>query len=189
MKISKLYYIIFSLFIVFSCTKKEQEELSDLEKIKHNNKVSYPSTKMDSLQAIHSITKQKIQELLDLSAIYASGHKNTDVDSLIYDQINSYFITPDSNKIKPLISELDSLKVKNIKVKSLDIHQKITDKDTLDIATFTIEYFGKDKKRLGYFDKQASYILKKSPIQFVKEFKFYFIDFDLKENTSSEVTK
>lgn len=145
-----LLILIFSL-LAFSCSKKETEEISDLEKIKHNNRKSYPSAKMDSAQAINSITKQKVQELLDLSTIYASGNKSTDVDSLIYRQIESYFLKPDSNKIKPLISELDSLKVKNIKVKSLNIFQKIDGKDTLDIADFTLEYLGKNKNSLGFF--------------------------------------
>lgn len=189
MKTSNFIFALIGFITLFSCQKKEQEGLSDIDKIKHNNKNSYPSIKMDSTQAMHSITQQKLQELLDLSAIYATGNKNTQVDSLIYDQINSYFLSPDSTKISPLLHELDSLKVKDIRVKSLAISQKITEKDTLDIASFTIEYLGKDKKSLGYFDKKASYILKKSPVKFVKEFKFYFVDFDLKENTESEVTK
>ena len=193
MKRSKL--LILAAFIASICTacKKEPEEISDLDKIKYNNKKSsYPTVKMDSAQAINSITKQKVQELLDLSAIYASGNKNSEVDSLIYNQISSYFINPDSTKINPLISELDSLKVRNIKVNSLDINKEIKGKDTLDIASFTLEYFGKNRNSIGHFNKKASYILKKSPIKFVKEFKFYFIDFDLKEensNTPSGVTK
>ena len=144
---------------------------------------------MDSAQAINNITKQKIQELLDLSAIYASGNRNTGVDSLIYNQINSYFLSPDSIKIKPLIAELDSLKVKNIRVINLEINEEITDKDTLNIANFTVDYTTKGKKSIGFFDKKASYILKKSPVKFVKEFKFYFIDFDIKDSTSVGVTK
>lgn len=191
MKKSNLYIISILAFflLIFSCSKKEQDERTDLEKIKQNNKKSYPSVKMDSAQAINSITKQKVQELLDLSTIYASGNKNTDVDSLIYDQITSYFITPDSNKIKPLIAELDSLDVKYIKVKSLEIGQEIKDRDTLNIASFSLEYFDNQRNNIGNFNKKASYVLKKSPIKFVKEFKFYFIDFDLKENTSSGQTK
>lgn len=182
--------ILFFIFLSFlSCNKQKQDDISDLDKIKQSNKNSYPSTKMDSAQAINSITKQKVQELLDLSSIYASGNKNTEVDSLIYNQIESYFLTPDSLKIKPLISELDSLKVKSLKVTHLEINQEIKDKDTIDIAHFTIEYFGKNKQSLGYFDKKATYILKKSPVKFVKEFKFYFIDFDVKEKTSEGVTK
>lgn len=163
--------------------------MSDLDKIKKNNQTSYPSVKMDSATAIQSITQQKVQELLDLSTIYASGHRNTGVDSLIYNQISGYFMVADSGKITPLIRELDSLKVKNIKVKTLNISQEINEKDTLDIASFTLEYFGENKKSIGYFDKKASYILKKSPVKFVKEFKFYFIDFDLKENTPTGQTK
>lgn len=188
MKTKLLIISILSLFLL-ACKKNKEQEISDLDKIKKNNKTSYPSIKMDSAQAIQSITQQKVQELLDLSAIYASGGQNTEVDSLIYHQISGYFIKADSTKIEPLIRELDSLKVKNIKVKTLHISQEINEKDTLDIASFTLEYFGGDKKSLGYFDKKASYILKKSPVKFVKEFKFYFVDFDLKENTSLGQTK
>lgn len=188
-KIKSLFLIIISCLFVFSCSKKETEEMSDLDKIKHHNKTSYPSIKMDSAQAINNITKQKIQELLDLSAIYASGNRNTGVDSLIYNQINSYFLSPDSIKTKPLIAELDSLRVKNIRVINLDIDKQITDKDTLNIANFTVEYITKDRKSIGFFDKKASYILKKSPVKFVKEFKFYFIDFDIKDSASVGVTK
>lgn len=186
---NKIILIISLFFLVFSCHKKQ--EMSDLDKIKLNNKKSYPTTKMDSTQAIHTITQQKAQELLDLSAIYSSGNKNTDVDSLIYSQISSYFLTPDSSKILPLIKELDSLKVKSIKVRNLNLEQKLIKNDTLDIADFTLEYFGKNNDRIGFFDKKATYILKKSPIKFVKEFKFYFLDFgwEEKDSISEGVTK
>lgn len=52
-----------------------------------------------------------------------------------------------------------------------------------------MEYFDKNKETIGYFDKTATYILQKSPVKFAKEFKFYFIDFDLKENTPLGDTK
>lgn len=189
MKKSNIIIIICIFLSFLSCNKPSQAEISDLDKIKQSNKNTYPSIKMDSVQAINSITKQKVQELLDLSAIYASGNKNTGVDSLIYDQISSYFFTPDSLRIKSLINELDSLRVRSIKVRHLDINQEIKNKDTIDTAHFTIEYFTNNKKSLGYFDKKATYILKKSPVKFVKEFKFYFIDFDVKEVNSKGVTK
>ena len=190
-KIRNLIFSLFAvLFIAFSCNKK-QEELSDLDKLKHSNKKSYPAVKMDSAQAINSITKQKIQELLDLSILYAAGNKDTDIDSVIYDQMNSYFLKPDSAKTIPLLKELDSFKVKNARVNTLDITKKINGKDTIDIASFEVEYFGTHQKSIGTFNKKARYILKKSPVQFVKEFKFYFVDFDFKEkeNTASGVTK
>lgn len=186
---NSLIFGILIFFLLFSCNKK-QEEISDLEKIKYsNNKNSYPKIKMDSAQAINSITKQKVQELLDLSVIYASGNKNTEIDSLIYSQITSYFTQADSTRINPLIKELDSLKVKSIKVKELTTHQEFKGRDTINIASFTIEYFGKNKEKIGYFDKKASYIFQKTPVKFAKEFKFYFCDFDLKENTPSSDTK
>ena len=90
MKKSKLLILAAFIASIYTACKKEPEEISDLDKIKYNNKKSsYPTIKMDSAQAINSITKQKIQELLDLSAIYASGNKNSEVDSLIYNQISS----------------------------------------------------------------------------------------------------
>ena len=58
MKRSKL--LILAAFIASICAacKKEPEEISDLDKIKYNNKKSsYPTIKMDSAQAINSITK------------------------------------------------------------------------------------------------------------------------------------
>lgn len=173
---------ILAILFLWSCQNKETEERSDLDKIKQNNR---QVLKMDSAQSIQSITQQKVQELLDLSTIYASGNKNTVVDSLIYDQIAGYFVEPDSAKINPLISELDSLKVKNVKVKNLDISQWVEGRDTLNVASFTLEYSRKDRSRIGFFEKKASYVLKKSPITFVKEFKFYFLDFDIQSPKDS----
>lgn len=182
MKRIKFLFILTNLLYLFSCSQKEAEERSDLDKIRQNNKQVH---KMDSTQSIQNITLQKVQELMDLSAIYASGNKNTEVDTLIYEQISGYFSEPDSTKINPIIRELENLKVKNVRVKNLDITQQINDKDTLDIASFVLEYSRKDKSRIGFFEKQASYTLKKSPIQFTKEFKFYFIDFDIQPSNDS----
>ena len=79
-----VFLLIALFFVVFSC-KKENTEPSDLEKLRNNNnKISYPVTKMDSAQAISFITKQKIQELLDLSTLYTSGNRDTEIDSVIY---------------------------------------------------------------------------------------------------------
>lgn len=64
MKTSNFIFALIGFITLFSCQKKEQEGLSDIDKIKHNNKNSYPSIKMDSTQAMHSITQQKLQELL-----------------------------------------------------------------------------------------------------------------------------
>lgn len=124
--ISNLLFLVFgTLFFVISCDKKGNEK-SDLEKLRQsNNKKSYPVTKMDSLQAIQFITKQKIQELYDLSALYTSGNKDTEIDSVIYEQMMGYFAQPDSTKMANTLKEMDSLKVKEAKVGNIEVNKNI----------------------------------------------------------------
>ena len=186
-----IIFLIIILITFFSC-KKSTEELSDLEKLRrNNNRTSYPVNKMDSAQAIQFITKQKIQELLDLSALYSNGNRDTEIDSVIYAQMKGYFSEPDSTKLKPLISQLDSLKVGSAKVGNLKVEKKIVGSDTIELAHFDVEYYDKANKLIGNFNKTAQYQLKKSS-NFQKEFKFYFQNFDVevpKDSTSVGVIK
>ncbi len=181
------------LFLLVISCKKENSSVSDLETLRKNtNKMSYPVTKMDSAQAISFITKQKIQELFDLSTLYTSGHRDTEIDSVIYSQMNSYFLIQDSQKLKPILLQLDSLKVKTAKVGDIQVRKEYTKNDTLDFAKFNVEYYDKDNKFIGSFDKNAQYILKPYPVKFKKEFKFYFVNFDIpskKDSISVGVTK
>jgi hypothetical protein len=191
--ISNLLFLVFgTLFFVISCDKKGNEK-SDLEKLRQsNNKKSYPVTKMDSLQAIQFITKQKIQELYDLSALYTSGNKDTEIDSVIYEQMMGYFAQPDSTKMANTLKEMDSLKVKEAKVGNIEVNKIIKGKDTMDLAKFSVEYLDQNRKQIGSFDKTVQYILKATPVKFKKEFKFYFIDFNhkaVKDSTSVGKTK
>ncbi|MBC7556912.1 MAG: hypothetical protein H7195_08130 [Chryseobacterium sp.] len=180
------------LLLIFSC-KKENTSISDLDTLRKNtNKMSYSVTKMDSAQAISFITKQKIQELFDLSTLYTSGNRDTEIDSVIYAQMNSYFVTEDSQKLKPILNQLDSLKVKTVKVGNLEVRKELKNNDTLDFAKFNVEYYDKDNKLIGNFNKNAQYILKPYPVKFKKEFKFYFVNFDIpakKDSVSVGVTK
>lgn len=183
-----------TLFTIAACNEKNQSEISDLEKLRNsNNKKSYPAVQMDSAQAINFITKQKVQELLDLSTLYLSGNKNTEIDTVIYSQMGSYFHKPDSLTFKNLFRELDSLKVKSIKVNNLSVYKDFYKSDTLDYAKFNVEYFDAKNKSLGTFEKNAQYILISAPIKFKKEFKFYFLDFysalPKKDSTAVGVTK
>jgi len=192
-KIIKIIPLLFALFfIVFAC-KKETAEISDLEKVrKNNNTVSYPVTKMDSAQAISFITKQKIQELLDLSTLYTSGNRDTEIDSVIYSQMKSYFVEDDSAKLQPILKQLDSFKVKTAKVGNINVTKEIVGTDTLDFAKFNVEYFDHNNRSIGTFEKNAQYILKLFPVKFKKEFRFYFVDFDAvpkKDSTSTGVIK
>lgn len=186
-------YILFILIVFigfFSC--KKDNELS-LEKVKYNsNKTSYPNTKMDSVQAINAITKQKVQEVLDLSILYSSSNKDTEIDSTMYAQILGYFHKSDSTTLKPLLSELDSLKVRNAKINTFSVYERIFNKDTLSFAKFDVEYFDANQKSIGTKNREAQYILASAPKKFKKEFKFYFLNFynkPLMDSTSLGVTK
>lgn len=173
-KLNKLF-LLSLIFLIFSCKKEEPKP--SLEEVKYNtNQKSYPSTKMDSALAINKITKQKIQELLDLSVLYNAGKKDTEIDSVVYSQMQNYFYKPDSMTFKPLFKELESLKVKKAKVNSLEVYKKTFKNDTLDFAKFDVEYFD-DTKPIGKYQRDAQYILLSAPIQFKREFKFYFLNF------------
>ena len=59
-KKNKIIWFLFVLFLTVISCKKETPEVSDLEKVRNNNnQKTYPVTKMDSVQAISFITKQK----------------------------------------------------------------------------------------------------------------------------------
>ncbi|PTT40753.1 hypothetical protein [Chryseobacterium sp. 'Rf worker isolate 10'] len=185
-----IFTVLLTLFI--ACNNKTSE-VSDLDKLRNsNNEKSYPAVQMDSMQAINSITKQKVQELLDLSTLYLSGNRNTEIDTVIYSQMESYFHKPDSLTFKTLLKELDSMKAKTAKVSNLNVYKEFYKKDTLDYAKFNVEYFDNKNKSLGSFEKNAQYILL-STSKLKKEFKFYFLDFYSKplkkDSTSVGVTK
>lgn len=185
-----IFTVLLTLFV--ACNNKKTE-VSDLDKLRNsNNAKSYPAVQMDSMQAINTITKQKVQELLDLSTLYLSGNRNTEIDTVIYSQMESYFHKPDSLTFKRLIKELDSMKVKSVKVNNLNVYKEFYKKDTLDYAKFNVEYFDGKNKSLGSFEKNAQYILL-STSKLKKEFKFYFLDFYSKpiknDSTSVGVTK
>ncbi|MEA1849878.1 hypothetical protein U9K52_13210 [Chryseobacterium sp. MHB01] len=188
-------FLIFTvLLLAFVSCNNKKTEISDLDKLRNsNNTKTYPAVQMDSAQAINYITKQKVQELLDLSTLYLSGNKNTEIDTLIYSQMQSYFHKPDSLTFKNLFHELDSLKVKTVKVNNLEVYKDIYNQDTLDFAKFSVEYFDNKNKTLGTFEKTAQYILVSTP-NTKKEFKFFFLNFYSnpllkKDSTSVGVTR
>lgn len=189
MKINK--NILFSLFILavgFLSCKKEDTGISELDKLRKANNAN---VKLDSTQAIASITQQKLQELYDISALYSSGNKDTAIDSLNYKQIQGYFLKKDSNNVKNLLKELDSLKVKFVKIKNIELSTEIEGEDTLDFAKYVVEYKNADQKPIGEFTKKSQYELFKKPVKFKNEFKFYFVKIDVpeKDSISSGVTK
>ena len=191
---NKLYWWIVSLSIIFSglisCNKKYEGEDNSLETIRNaNNRITYSKAKLDSLQAINVITSQKIQDLLDLSTLYTSGNKDTEIDSVIYTQMQAHFMTKDSNNLKPLLKEMDSLKVRFAKVNNLKTTKSVIQKDTLDFANFDVEYYDKKRTYITTVNRKAQYMLKASPVKFQKEFKFYFNNFYKAESDSTKTTK
>ncbi len=177
MKIINNLLIFTLLFIALVSCSNKKTEISDLDKLRNStNTKTYPAIQMDSAQAINLITKQKVQELLDLSTLYLSGNRNTEIDTVIYSQMQSYFHKPDSLTFKKLFSELDSLKVKSVKVNNLEVYKDFYNKDTLDFAKFSVEYFDSRNKSLGSFEKNAQYILVSTP-NTNSEFKFFFLNF------------
>ena len=75
---------------------------------------------------------------------------------------------------------------------NISVIKEIKGQDTLDFAKFEVEYFDNKERSIGKFEKNAQYILKLSPVKFKKEFKFYFVDFDVKpqkDSVSIGVTK
>ena len=184
-----IFALVILAIVLISC--KKEQPLSEIDLLRNGNEDVYSSTKLDSAQAIASITQQKLQELYDISALYSSGNKNTAVDTLNYNQIQGYFLKKDSANVKNLLKELDSLKVKNVKVKNLQISSEIKGKDTLDYANYTVEYKNKEQKTLGEVNKKSQYKLQKSSANSKKEFKFYFVEVDVKEkdSVSTGVTK
>ena len=158
-----IFALILALMTIIAC--KKEQPISDIDVLRNgNNEDVYSTTKLDSAQAIASITQQKLQELYDISALYSSGNKNTAIDSLNYEQIQGYFVKKDSANVMGLLKELDSLKVKLVKVKNLSINTEINGKDTLDYANYTVEYKDRDQRMIGEFNKKSQYKLLKSPV-------------------------
>lgn len=185
-----LFFSILIVLAVISCVKKEDTPVSDLDKLRNTNN---QTVQMDSTQAINAITLQKVQDVLDLSTLYLSGEKNTEIDTAIYSKIEKYFQKPDSLTFKVIFKELESLQVKKVKVNNINIYQEIQNKDTLDLAKFNVEYFDNKNKSIGKFEKNAQYTLVSKPLKLKKEFKFYFVNFYQepikKDSTSVGVTK
>ncbi|EKB60700.1 hypothetical protein [Bergeyella zoohelcum] len=185
-----LFFIVFIMMI--SCSQKNKEVLS-LDDVRNNtNSSSYPSTKMDSVQAINSITKQKVREVLELSILYQNSNKNSEIDEAVHRQALGYFYKPDSLTLSYLLEDLDTLQVKNANIQDFTVEKRVFKKDTLNFATFSVEYFNKNNQSIGVYEREAQYILLPAEIQFKKEFKFFFLNFYhpiLKEKTEEGIIK
>lgn len=173
-KILLAFIIIFLLLV--SCNKNNEKTINELQILREStNSKSYPAIQMDSLQAVNSITKQKIQELIDLSALYLDGNQDTHIDKAIFKQMEEYFYQPDSLTFKNIFEDFRLNNVKSAKVKNLELFEDIQSGDTLNMVKFSVEYFDKNNRYLGDFERKAQYTM--TPNKENKEFKFYFLTF------------
>lgn len=169
------------LIIGLAACKEKYKGKNSLETVKYNNNTTtFSPIELDSLQTINNITALKLQEVYDLGTNYAAGNKDSDIDVTLYNQIQEYFEKPDSTKIMPFIKQLDSLKARFVKISDVSTSKYINAKDTLDFAKYKMDYYDKERKYIGYLNKEVQYALKEAPAKekkFKSEFKFYFVEF------------
>lgn len=177
---NKLFIILFAFFI-FSCSKQENIDMNN----QYNNMDTYPRLQKDSTQAIESITKLKLQQVLDLSVLYSKNNRDKEIDSALYNQLLGYFYEPDSLTLRSLIHELDSLKVDKVSISNLENKEIIKDNDTLNFVRFKADYFNTNKEKITEVEHEMQYIFVLTPIKFKKEFKFYFLNYLPKPSNDS----
>ncbi len=173
-----------SVWIIFSCKDDKYKGDYNPETIKgYKNESSTVSSKMDSVEAVNFIAKQKLRELYELSAL-ASTTSDIEVDSLLRDQLLSYFPKKDTTEIFSLLRDLRSKKVTYTSVSKFAILPKDSIvPDSIKRIAYTINYFNSDKKLIETNNHVGVFVLKQEPIKFQREFKFYFTT--LKEQKDS----
>lgn len=177
MKINNLIFCITILFIT-SCKKDVYQGEYNPEIVKE-----YNNTSLDSIQTMNLITNQKIQEFYDLGLLYLYNNRDKELDSVLTEQMNNYFIEKDTTQINELINEIKNTKSHFIKIQDvINLSKDSTSSDSLGISKFKIKYYGKDKTFLSEKNKFVKYILKKNPEKFKQEFKFYFVKFAEKDS-------
>ena len=181
--------MLISVWIIFSCKDDKYKGDYNPEAIKgYKNEASTVSSKMDSLEAINFITKQKLREFYELSAL-ASNTSDTVVDSLLRDQLLSYFPKKDTTEIYPLLRDLAAKKVTYTSVTKFAIipNDSITP-DSIKKIAYSINYFNADKKLIETSNRVGIFVLKQAPIKFKREFKFYFTTLNQKKDSIQKDT-
>lgn len=168
--------MILSIWIIYSC-KQDTTYDGDYnpEVIKgYKNEASTLNTKMDSIEAINFISKQKLREFYELSAL-ASNNNDSVVQEILITQLRSYFSKEEMSEVDTLLSKLKNRNIHFVSVAKFNIipNDSLTP-DTIKKADYTLNLFNKDKKLVKTIDRTSIFVLKQEPIQFKREFKFYF---------------
>lgn len=183
------------VFAVFSCKKEptyKGEHDPDVIKNYHNEAASV--SEMDSAASVNFIAKQKLTEIYELSSLYSYNSGDSLMRSILYPQLQSYFLKNDSLSISNLISEMDSLQVHFVEIDSLSFPPEDSlGQDSVRLVNYGIKLYSEDKKLKDYQKKSAQFILKKEPKKFKNEFIFYFVELNRnqepKDTISSGVTQ
>ena len=189
--------MILSICIINSCTKDTTYEGDyNPDVIKgYKNESSTLNTKMDSIEAVNFISKQKLREFYELSAL-ASNNNDSIVQDLLITQLRTYFSTDNLDEVDSLLVHL---KRKNIHFASIAKFDIIPNDslmpDTIKRANYILNLFDKNRKLVESMNRQSEFVLKQEPIKFKREFKFYFKTLNLvndsiqKDTISSGVTR
>lgn len=176
-KLMNLCLVVFlSIWIVYSC-KNETTYNGDYnpDVIKeYRNESSMLNTKMDSVEAVNAISKQKLREFYELSAL-ASSNNDSVVQDILVTQLRSYFSKEETPEVDSLLVYLRKKNVQIISIAKFNILQNDSlTADTIKRADYTLNLFNKDKKLIESVNRTSVFVLKQEPIKFKREFKFYF---------------
>lgn len=168
--------MILSIWIIYSCKKDTTYEGDyNPEVIKgYKNEASSVNTKMDSVEAVNAISKQKLREFYELSAMAANNNDSV-VQDILITQLRSYFSKSETPEIDTLLVRLKQKNVHFVSIAKFNIipNDSITP-DTIKSVDYTLNLFNKDKKLVETVNKTSVFVLKQEPIKFKREFKFYF---------------
>jgi len=165
-----------SIWIIFSCKNDTNYEGDyNPEVIKgYKNESSSVNTKMDSIEAVNFISKQKLREFYELSAL-ASNNKDSVVQEILITQLKSYFSKDDVAEVDTLLNKLKNRDIHFVSVAKFNIIPNDSlMADTIKKADYTLNLYNKDKKLVKTIDRTSIFVLKQEPIKFKREFKFYF---------------
>ena len=168
--------MMFSIWIITSCkndTTYDGDYNPDVIK-GYKNDASTLNTKMDSIEAVNYISKQKLKEFFELSAL-ASSNNDSVLQEHLVSQLRSYFSTDNASEVDTLLMNLKRNNIHFISVAKFDIipNDSITP-DTIKSADYALNLFNKEKKLVKTVNRKSVFVLKQEPIKFKREFKFYF---------------
>ena len=168
--------MMFAILIINSCkndTTYDGDYNPDVIK-GYKNDASTLNTKMDSIEAVNYISKQKLKEFYELSAL-ASSNNDSVLQEHLFSQLKSYFSVNQLDEIDTLLVDL---KRKNVHFASIDRFNILANDsltpDSIKRADYTLNLFNKDKKLVETLNRTSVFVLKQEPIKFKREFKFYF---------------